>query len=149
MDGFAITVSPRTTDNAVAIPFCRKRGTGTRERNKQPEKQGVASRGQDCKTEPPARKGTRVPLPADLRLRKTTRAAPCYRARQAQRPAEIATATTSGEQFHSRRRFQRLKSHAGGVRGNGQSRLSGSSPSSSSPTEASNAKNTSKKAVSR
>ena len=56
---------------------------------------------------------------------------------------------TSGEPFHSRRRFQRLKSHAGCVRGNDQSRLSGSSSSSSSSTDASNAKNTSRKAVSR
>ena len=89
------------------------------------------------------------PSPADLRPAKNLLAAHCYRARQTQRSATTATATTSGKPFHSRRRFQRLKSHAGCVRGNDQSRLSGSSSSSSSSTDASNAKNTSRKAVSR
>ena len=45
------------TRQSPSIPFCRKRETGTRKRNKKPEKQGFASQAQVCKTESPAHQG--------------------------------------------------------------------------------------------
>ena len=72
------------------LRLARARGNESqppRKRNKQPEKPGIAPHVQTCKTEPPARKGTRVPLPADLRPAKHLRAAYYYLTRQPQRPA--------------------------------------------------------------
>ena len=43
----AATLQRGANETATAIPFCQKRETGTRKRNKKTEKLGVASRGQE------------------------------------------------------------------------------------------------------
>ena len=100
----------------------------------------VARRPTACET-PPYR--LLLPSPAD------PKACPLRERNDKRGTVPTANQPVRAEGLGRRRRFQHRKSHAGGVRGNDQSRLSGSSSSSSSPAEASKARNTSRKAVSR